>query len=634
MGTLNTKLTQTEIADICGRLKYGKRVQRSLPYDGFIRVDKSLPFLCLYRIPRKSDPLTVKFVGSEASYLILPSTKLKAAYQSLIEQIVELMQARFGACLLIEVWAGDEVEEDQATDSEAVRPVFTIHADTSGELIPTCEALEAGLQKIKVLKKRAIPSIQYSRVTRPPGMPPLLPKSELVALNCHSLGLEIQPIYRSAQNDEEFPLVFRKLHRGIAQALKLALFEFTRTNTRHDPSHYHAMGPKSLTKSSRDIDRKLAEISDSYSFLMLVTPINTEQSWGLFKRNGFQKAPVLHYRPLPIDPAHLKRKLYQIDLDKVSDPTLSHLFRQKRAEIDRELTMLSERNSPNFMLSSLQLYGRVDDAVMASALEILDKFAGRSADDTFGGRHSATEFAQRARDELDKYSAQLGAPVKSEVHVTDQVSGLICSGGHLYIGNNVHLPGNRIEALLQHEVGTHILTYINGIAQPLQLLASGLDGYDELQEGLAVLAEYLVGELSRPRLRLLAGRVAAARYLEQGHSFIDTFRMLQRNHDFEQRTAYRITVRIYRGGGLVKDAIYLRGLLRLLKYLENGGDLKLLYIGKYGFEHIPVINELLHRGLLNQAQLMPSFYLDSKVQKRLDTIRKGISLADMMHKPN
>ena len=44
-------------------------------------------------------------------------------------------------------------------------------------------------------------------------------------------------------------------------------------------------------------------------------------------------------------------------------------------------------------------------------------------------------------------------------------------------------------------------------------------GSDELQEGLAVLSEYLVGGLSPPRFRLLAGRVIAAQMLIKGSSF-------------------------------------------------------------------------------------------------------------------
>ena len=51
-------------------------------------------------------------------------------------------------------------------------------------------------------------------------------------------------------------------------------------------------------------------------------------------------------------------------------------------------------------------------------------------------------------------------------------------------------------ALLQHEIGTHVVTHVNGSRQPLRLLGAGLAGYDETQEGLAVFAEYLVGGLT------------------------------------------------------------------------------------------------------------------------------------------
>ena len=39
-------------------------------------------------------------------------------------------------------------------------------------------------------------------------------------------------------------------------------------------------------------------------------------------------------------------------------------------------------------------------------------------------------------------------------------------------------------------------------------------------------------------------------------------------------------MRIYRGGGLTKDAVYLRGLLQILRYLREGGELEPLFVGK------------------------------------------------------
>ena len=65
-----------------------------------------------------------------------------------------------------------------------------------------------------------------------------------------------------------------------------------------------------------------------------------------------------------------------------------------------------------------------------------------------------------------------------------------------------------------------------------------------------------------------------------GASFIETFRALNHNYDFSQRTAYTIAMRLYRGGGLTKDAVYLRGLLQILRYLREGGELEPLFVGK------------------------------------------------------
>ena len=180
--------------------------------------------------------------------------------------------------------------------------------------------------------------------------------------------------------------------------------------------------------------------------------------------------------------------------------------------------------------------------------------------------------------------------------------------------------------MIQHEVGTHVLTYINGRDQPFQQLYCGLAGSDELQEGLAVLSEYLVGGLSPPRIRLLAGRVMATRMLIDGATFIDTFRELHFRHGFSQRTAYIVTSRIYRSGGYTKDAVYLRGLVNLVKYLRNGGELAPLLIGKISIEDVPVINELQLRKVLTPSLLRPR-YLDSpKSASRLNDLKNGTNI--------
>jgi len=209
-------------------------------------------------------------------------------------------------------------------------------------------------------------------------------------------------------------------------------------------------------------------------------------------------------------------------------------------------------------------------------------------------------------------------------------SGLMCSDGDLFIGAQAKIPRRRAENLLQHEVGTHLLTYYYGLVEPFRLLHSGFVGYDSLQEGLAVLTEYLVGGLSRRRLRLLAALVVAADLMFQRATFVETFRTLDREYEFPQQTAYTITMRIYRGGGLAKDAVYLRGLVEVLAYLARGGELEPLLVGKIASDHIGLIRELLHRKVIHPPALMPRYLQLPGVSERLKKLADGMTVIELV----
>ena len=154
------------------------------------------------------------------------------------------------------------------------------------------------------------------------------------------------------------------------------------------------------------------------------------------------------------------------------------------------------------------------------------------------------------------------------------------SFGRLLIPESATFRADRVEPLLHHEVGTHVVTYQNGARQPLKLLTIGLPGYDETQEGLAVLAEYLTGGLDPRRLRVLAARVVAIRKMLDGAGFLEIFESLRAERRIPTRTAWSIATRVVIGGGSVKDAIYLRGITRLLEALAAGNSLDVLFVGQ------------------------------------------------------
>jgi len=292
--------------------------------------------------------------------------------------------------------------------------------------------------------------------------------------------------------------------------------------------------------------------------------------------------------------------------------------------------MLRDRDTPRFLYQSLQLFGGARNSLLKLATTLLDRLTEERPRRGRSKSVDAESFAERARKEFEFYRGDC-PEFSAKARVTGDVAGLIVSRGSLLINKALSLPAARVEALLAHEVGTHLVTYYNGRSQPFQQLYSGLAGYEELQEGLAVLAEYLVGGLSRGRMRQLAARVVAVRRLTEGASFVETFRILERKYGFPQESAYSITMRIYRGGGLTKDVIYLRGLRAILRYVREGGNLEPLLVGKIAEEHIPIVRELQYRKVLRPAPIRPRYLQDPEALRRLDGLRKeGVSVLSLV----
>ena len=91
-----------------------------------------------------------------------------------------------------------------------------------------------------------------------------------------------------------------------------------------------------------------------------------------------------------------------------------------------------------------------------------------------------------------------------------------------------------------------------------------------------------------------------------------------------------MTVRVFRGGGLTKAAIYLRGLLQVLDHLRAGHDLTPLLVGKLGFDQVALVEELLRREILQPPVLQPRWLARADAATRLAHARAGIRPIDLV----
>jgi uncharacterized protein (TIGR02421 family) len=375
-----------------------------------------------------------------------------------------------------------------------------------------------------------------------------------------------------------------------------------------------------------DIDARLTEIERRLDLLLNVTPVNATEAWADFERSDFGAVPTLRLRPLEFEPDLVRRDLYDLEIENVTDPALHTLFQAKRDEISRQVTALQDRDTARFVYGSLQLYGDVAQHLVSAAEELLETIPQQPAANSRSV--TAGAFAEAARAEFDRYRA-VYPDFPAHIEVRDDISELMVSFGRLLIPEAASFRADRVDPLLHHEVGTHVVTYQNGARQPLTLLKVGLPGYDETQEGLAVLAEYLTGGLDPRRLRVLAARVVAIDRMLDGAGFLELFQLLRTEHGIPARTAWSIAIRVVVGGGSVKDAIYLRGITRLLEALAEGSSLDVLFVGKLALDHVPLIQDLLDRDVLSAPWVRPRWLDVPGAHERLDRLREGATVTDL-----
>ena len=614
------------INNVSTDLAANRPIRLKLPQWGRIHIDRKLPFLCLYRRPAKRPDIgTERLLLGQASYILIREQDAdNAGFRALVKAIITSLSAEFGNALLFEFWS-EETSADKTSDAEKLqeRPArFAIRADKHRVPSAMLEELESALLAIP----EARVSLDYCTQGHPDLMPALLSYDEFSQTGCHWVGLGLTPVYR--QDGQVLPFVLRQLHHQLTHALQRGFYTFTHQHTKHRPAHFYELGSRFMTRAVGNTDKQLATIQSQFDLLLHVTPVNTDEAWAAFQDSGFIRPPAFRYRARTIDPDLLKRRLYAIPIEEVEDPTIGHIFRRQRDEIDRQLTMISDRNEKNFLYGSLQVYGDVEPWLLALARRILTEIPAKppSTKKTY---LSAEEFAVRAKSLVAGYQTQAAA-FQGRVEIREDVPGVMVSSGNLLIGKQSLFSTDGVEGALAHEVGTHMVTYFNGRQQPFQQFCTGMANYEPLQEGLAVLAEYLVGELKPSRVRTLAARVIAVHSVIDGADFIETFRLLQSGFNISPYMAYDITMRTLRGGGFTKDAIYLKGLAHLLDYLSREGDLDLLYLGKIAQEDIPFVEELKWRTVLKESLLIPHFLPTEQGQSRLKKARQGVSLIDLI----
>jgi uncharacterized protein (TIGR02421 family) len=596
-------------------------IYERLGHGGHIAFDRVSPLVCVHDSSQPAASADQSFNAIAAAvpnHVIAHGSLALAEAKPYLVALLETSRRAFGTCALVEL---TRTESPEASKLQ-VRPRIALLACGDASAFEQAfaafkSALEDGsLHGVRLIVEAGAPSTTSHH----------LDAYELPGIA--RAVLEVDPVFYNLHDETLRGLLLRDLCEVLEPALaRFALALLSEKVRRRLPSS-RALGRKHLSSTIKSIDANLARVAKRFNLLLQLTPINGEAAFERFRASGCEEVPDFEYRTVHVDPDRLKREIHEQRIEDVCDPSIARLLREQRDHIDQQLSMLTHYNRPNCLYASLQMYGNAEDKLYRVARGVLETLAPGSSQES-EATLDAAGFSKLVEQELNHYRRQ-DPSFSARVEVRGDVSSLTVANGTLLVPERTALCERRAHALLAHEVGTHLLTYHNGNCQPLALMSTGLAGYEQLQEGLAVISEYLAGGLTPARLRLLAARVVAVRHLLNKADFVQVFREMHRTFGLPARHAFFVTMRVFRGGGFTKDAIYLRGVLDVLELLQQGRSFETLCLGKFAASQIELIQELRWRGVLRPPALLPRVLRTRPARQRLELLQEGpLSVFDL-----
>lgn len=353
--------------------------------------------------------------------------------------------------------------------------------------------------------------------------------------------------------------------------------------------------PKRLTHQKgrkldlRGIDHTLSVIDKDLSILKHLRPINLEEELSLCREDSAYN-PTFLYRELPRDIDELESTIRKVETD---DTALGTLLGKKKDELLQKIALLRARGHSTLLTkASIDLYGQPTSELRAQATTFL---GGRVVESTEPEEEVKADMAKKR---FEKILAEYGLHDWQVVIRQGMVADCAVGDKKVIIREGALFTETRVQSLIAHEIETHAITAENGSVQPYEIFRRGLAHYIDTQEGLAIWNQNRVLPPGNEKRFRHALNVLGVEYALT-HSFAELRHFLQDELRMDARRALMKAVDMKRGiaqtaehGAFTKSLVYFRGLKSIETFIQSGGDLRRLYVGKVTVEDIDVLSSI------------------------------------------
>ena len=343
----------------------------------------------------------------------------------------------------------------------------------------------------------------------------------------------------------------------------------------------------------KKIDSILADSAKKLGLTIYLAPANfageKKKFFEALKERKKHNPQFCYQRP-KTDFKEIEKKLKKAEIRNKSQ--LGVFFEKIRKSLILKSELIRSIGGKNFTEKSCQLYGEPSPKILNSAKKQLKNYNSLSGTK----REKKTITSKKALKIFQKGIKKFN--LDWEVREKNIVSKVKTGNGkrNLYIKEGANFGRSELKKLVIHEIETHIFRKENGALQPLKILSQTYPGVESTEEGIAVYNE-MKADQNKERFKTVLLRSLAVS-LAMKYSFFGVFKKLL-EFEISLEEAFDISARVKRGlfdtsklGGFTKDYLYFKGYLEVKNFVEKGGNIRKLYIGKISIKDLPVIEKI------------------------------------------
>ena len=228
-----------------------------------------------------------------------------------------------------------------------------------------------------------------------------------------------------------------------------------------------------------------------------------------FFRYDAQRLPFVEYPKYDAPPILARIAAVRKEIAEV--PHIKKYASRIADKLESSAYLLATRGTKDFFEHSKDLYGAPTNELENGSSTIIDlanhfdRLFDRVKNEDLGTTDvpavSAETLAQKMREAVDQ---MFGEHAPEVVMDPSLASNALAGRRRIAIRPTAQFNDKDVDQLIQHEAFVHVATSINGHLQPyLKILVEGHAGTTATQEGLAVFAEFITGNIDLDRLRRL-----------------------------------------------------------------------------------------------------------------------------------